>query len=96
MKIADINKVSVITLNHEFGTIIVNKVNHRILQTEEWHNPVYIDRTSECEEMEKEYIIGDMVIQTSYKGGVVVSKLLNNRTDRRCMKFMKSFDICLQ
>ena len=43
--------------------------------------------------MEKEYTIGDMVIETPYKGGIVMSKLLNNRLDRRCMKFINMFNI---
>ena len=53
------------------------------------------DFTEKCEKMEKEYTIGDMVIETPYKGGVIMSKLLNNRIDERAMKFVNLFNIQL-
>lgn len=46
--------------------------------------------------MEKDYTIGDMVIGTPYKLGVVMSKILNNRTDKKCMHFINEFDVVIE
>lgn len=46
-----------------------------------------------CEQMEKEYTIDSMVAEVHYKGGVVMSKLLNNHIDKQCISFIDNFNV---
>lgn len=96
MRISKLNKAEIISLDNEMCHIVINKIDHTIIQTRQWDNDIYQDFTEKCEKMESEYSIGDMVIETPYKGGVVMSKLLNNRTDERAMKFVNLFNIQLE
>ena len=93
MRISKLNKTQIISLDNEICHIIINKIDHTIIQTRQWDNDIHQDVTEKCEKAESEYTIGDMVIETPYKGGVVMSKILNNRIDKRCMKFMDLFTI---
>ena len=43
--------------------------------------------------MEREYTTDDMLSKIPYKGGSITSKLLNNRPDKRCMKFINLFNV---
>lgn len=95
MRISKLNKAKIISLDNEICHIVINKINHTITQTRHWNNDMHQDFTEKCEKMEKEYTIGDMVIETPYKGGVIMSKLLNNRIDERAMKFVNLFNIQL-
>lgn len=93
MKISRLNNAKIIILDNQFCHIIIDKINHNIIQTRQWNDMVNEDVTEECEQMEREYTVGDMVIETPYKGGIVMSKLLNNRTDGRCLNFIDIFNI---
>ena len=93
MKISRLNNAKIIILDNQFCHIIIDKINHNIIQTRQWNDMVNEDVTEECEQMESEYTVGDMVIETPYKGGIVMSKLLNNRTDGRCLNFIDIFNI---
>lgn len=93
MKMTKLNEAKIIILNNELCNIIIDKEKHNIIQTRQWNKEVNEDTTEICEQMEKEYTIGDMVIETPYKGGIVMSKLLNNRLNRQCMKFINMFNV---
>ena len=95
MRISKLNKAEIISLDNEMCHIAINKIDHTIIQTRQWDNDICQELTEECEKMESEYTIGDMVIETPYKGGIVMSKLLNNRTDKKCMNFINLFNVQL-
>lgn len=96
MKIAKLNDAKTIILNNEFYNIVINKENHSIIHVRQWNEEINKDVTETCEQMERNYTIGDMVIETPYKGGVVMSKLLNNRIDKQCIEFINMFNIELK
>lgn len=35
-----------------------------------------------------EYTIGDIVVDTPYKGGMVMAKILQNKADNKCLKYI--------
>lgn len=90
-----LNEARTISLENEFWSIIVNKNNHTIIQTKQCDEDICKDVTEECEQMERNYTIGDMVIEKPYKLGMVMSKLLNNRIDKRCISSLCYFKIQL-
>ena len=96
MKVSDINKASIIILDHKFGHFVVDKTEHQILHTRQHDFIMCRDCTKECEKMESNYMIKDLFNRIPYKGGIVMSKLLNNRTDIRCINYIDIFDIKLQ
>lgn len=93
MRISELMEAKIISLNNEICHIIINKVNHTIIQVRQWNDDMYQDCTEMCEKMEDEYTIGDMVVETPYKTGMIMSKLLNNRIDDKCMSFINLFKV---
>lgn len=93
MRMANLNDAKIIILDNGFCNMVVDKEKHNIVLTRQWNKEVNKDVTEMCEQMEREYTISDMVIETPYKSGVVMSKLLNNRIDRRCMEFINIFNV---
>ena len=90
MKIEELNKAKTIKLSNEICSILIDKVNHKIIQTKQWNQEMYEDITSICENMEKNY-----TKKGTNKGGIIVSKLLNNRPDICCKSFIKEFQVIL-
>ena len=93
MTIERLNDAKVIILNNNFCTVVVDKEKHSIVQTRKLNKEMNEDITEICEQMESKYTIGDMVVETPYTGGMIMSKLLNNCVDRRCMKFINNFNV---
>lgn len=93
MRMVNLNDAKIIILDNGFCNIVVDKEKHNIVLTRQWNKEVNKDVTGMCEQMEREYTICDMLIETPYKSGVVMSKLLNNRIDRRCMEFINIFNV---
>lgn len=89
MEISTFNDATMIILDNEICHIIIDKVNHTIIQTRHFKNAINKDVTEECEKMEKEYGI-------TYTGGVIASKILNNRINKKCIRFIKNFNIELK
>lgn len=92
MKLSDFKNATIVVLDNELFHVVVDKPNHRILQTKLLDSSVTRqDCTAICEQMEKEYCtLGDDT-ESSYPGGVVLAKLLNDRLNRKCLRFLKLF-----
>lgn len=91
MKVEELNKAKTIKLSNEICSIVIDKVNHKIIQTKQWNQEMSKDITSICENMEKSYTKEN----GTNKGGIMASKLLNNRPDICCKSFMKEFQVTL-
>lgn len=93
MKVSEINGFNKITIEGCLCRVDIDKKNHSIFYTAKFSERNPKDITQLCEQMEKEITVGDIVFKTPYKFGQVVSKILNNRTDRRCINFLNGFTI---
>lgn len=93
MNVSDINGFNKIVIESCLYRVNIDKRNHSIFYTAKFSEKNPEDITHLCEQMEKEITVGDIVFKTPYKFGQVVSKILNNRTDRRCLNFLNGFTI---
>lgn len=96
MIISKLNKAKVVILDNEICRIIINKKQHKIIQTRQCNKDINKDCTEECEKMERECAAKDVITENVYKGGVIMSKLLNGRINKKCMKFIYQFNIQIE
>lgn len=94
MKISELDVAKKITIDEGFLNIVIDKINHKILYTQKSKDTE--DITQKCEQMEKEYTIGDIVVDTPYKLGQVCSKVLNNRIDRKCINWLNECNLVIE
>ena len=93
MEMARFNIAKIIILDNEFCNIVINKEKHSIIHVRQCDKEINEDVTELCEQMEKEYTIDSIVTEVPYKGGVVMSKLLNNNIDKQCISFIDNFNV---
>lgn len=96
IKISELNNANIVTIDSELFCITINKINHTIIQTKQLEKDFYRNATIDCEKMEKDYTIGDIVVGTPYSFGMVCSKILNNRADKKCVNFIKLCHVMMQ
>ena len=93
MKVSEINSFNKIAIEGCLYRVDIDKINHSVFYTAKLSEKNPEDITQLCEQMEKELTVGDIVFKTPYKFGQVVSKILNDRTDKRCINFLDGFTI---
>lgn len=96
MKISELNNANKITINSFLFCIVIDKKKHTIVQTRQMDKKVYIDKTDKCEKDENEYNIENKIQVASLSLGTICSKVLNNRVDDRCMKWLNEFDVMIE
>lgn len=86
MKIKELNDAKRISFSIEIirkFEIVIDKELNKIFENN-------IDITQECLDIMNEYTIGDMVVDTPYKGGMVMAKILQGKANRKCKKYLNS------
>lgn len=84
IKIKDINDAKKICFSIEIvkkSDIVIDKVLNKIFENN-------VDITQECIDIMNEYTIEDIAVDTPYKGGMVMAKILQNKADSKCLKFL--------
>lgn len=97
MEISDINNASKIILDNSLFQLVIDKNEHKIIQTRRLNKQINKDLTKKCEQ--RKYSIGDIVIGTppyTMTGEMIMAKILNNRADKKCMKFINQFKVILE
>lgn len=96
MKISDINNASKIILDSNLFQLVIDKIEHKIIQTRRLNKEINEDLTRQCEQ--KECSIRDIVIDNPYtmEGEMIMAKILNNRADKKCMKFINQFKVMFE
>ena len=95
MEMARFNIAKIIILDNEFCKIVIDKEKHSIIHVRQCDKEINENVTEMCEQMEKEYTIDSMAAEAHYKGGVVMSKLLNSHIDKQCISFIDNFNVKL-
>lgn len=93
MEMERFNSAKIIILDNEFCNIVIDKEKHSIIHARQCDKEINENVTEMCEQMEKEYTIDSMIAEVPYKGGVVMSKLLNNHIDKQCISFIDNFNV---
>lgn len=86
MKIKELNDAKRISFSIEIGRkfeIVIDKESNKIFENN-------TDVTQECLDVMSQYTIGDIVIGSPYKGGMVVAKILQGNADRKCLQYLNS------
>ena len=84
IKIKDINDAKKICFSIEIfkkSDIVIDKVLNKIFENN-------VDITQECIDIMNEYTIEDIAVDAPYKGGMVMAKILQNKADSKCLKFL--------
>ena len=85
-RIKDINNAKKIYFSIELikkFDIVIDKALNKIYENN-------TDITQECLNIMNEYTIGDMVIDSPYKGGMVMAKILYGKADKKCLQYLNS------
>ena len=86
IKIKDINNANKITITFEFfreHKIVIDK-NQNLIEENG------VDITQECLKILNEYTIGDIVVESPYKGGMVLALILQGKANGKCLKYLKA------
>ena len=92
-KLSELNNASVIILDAgDFLKIRIDKNENKIIELICNGKEINRDMTKNALDIESNYTLGDMVVDTPYTLGMVTAKLLKGAVNNKCKKILNAFD----